>query len=125
MDYLMKTVLRKYRFRNNVAHIKKAAITTFTEPIDEALFSQCSKRLQIILKNAYDAYLFKIEDLKCLTPYTLKLLVAFANTFGGKGGLIVSEKVLQLALSLSLDSLFMLESDEGHLLMELEKSKQK
>lgn len=101
--------------------IKKAVFISFKAPVTDSNFNTCSKQLKELLQKKYDSYIFYIQKPQDLYSHTLKLMLAFSNTYPGNTGLLLKNTKEEVYESLKMENIFVINSDMKTLLVQLER----
>lgn len=118
---MLQLLYRDYHMTNQ-NRMKKAVIISFKEQVTEANFEEYSRELKELLVKKYDTYIFYIRKEKDLYPFSLKLMIAFTNTYTGKTGLLIKNSSGKLYTSLKLETIFVVNSDIKTIIIQLERA---
>ena len=121
---MLQLLYRDYHMTNQ-NHIKKAVIISFKKQVTEANFDEYSRQLKELLLKKFDTYIFYIRREEDLNSFTLKLMIAFSNTYTGKTGLLLKERKEELYDSLKLESIFVVNNDIKTIIIQLERAGRK
>ena len=121
---MLQLFYRDYHISNQ-DQIKKAVIISFSEQVTESTINDYCKELKELIIKEYDAYIFYIRQPEHFYAYSLKLMIAFSNTYTGKTGLLVKNTNQEMYRALHLDSVFIFNNDIKTILMLLERTKGK
>lgn len=121
---MLQLLYRNYRIAKQ-KRMKKAVIISFKEQVIDANFEKYSRELNELLIKKYDTYIFYVWQPEDLYSFTLKLMIAFSNTYTGKTGLLIKNRKEELYTSLNLDSVFVINNDIKQIITQLERAGRK